>query len=86
MSHIKQIIADLQQQMSEAEETCRAARIEWDKARKRQNELLENDPYSIECADACADVRVMFNLMMKQDEKSTALFGAIRAIKKEYSF
>ena len=85
MSYTKQIIADLQQQMNEVEETYRAARIEWDKARKRQHELLDTDPYSIECADACADVRILFNLMMKQDEKSTALFGAIRAIKKEYS-
>lgn len=85
MSHIKSIIADLEQQRNEVEATYRAARIAWDKERKIQNELLENDPYSIECSEACENVRLMFKIMMEQDDKSTALFGAIRAIKKEYA-
>lgn len=78
---IEGLIIDLDRERNSVEETYRAARIEWDKARKRQNELLESDPYSQECTDACADVRAYFKMLQDLDDKSTALWGAVRKLK-----
>ena len=78
---INDIIADLERQYNDAERNYKAASEEWNKARKIQNELLESDPYSQECSDACADVRALFKLVMKLDDEWTALWGAIRKLK-----
>lgn len=80
-NYINTIIADLERKYEDAERNYSAARQEWETARKRQNELLESDPYSQDCSDACADVRVYFHLMMKLDDESTALWGAVRKLK-----
>jgi len=81
LNYLNDIIADLERQREDKERNYRAARIEWDKARKLQNELFESDPYGQECSDACASVRSMFDYMLRLDDESTALWGAIRKLK-----